>query len=36
VQLANNIKDHLGVSVTLIEAITVTPPGFINFKIALT
>jgi arginyl-tRNA synthetase len=36
IQIANNIKDHLGVSVTLIEEITVTPPGFINFKIALT
>jgi len=36
IQIANNIKDHLGVSVTLIEEITVTPPGFINFKIAPT
>lgn len=36
IQIANNIKDHLGVSVTLIEKITVTPPGFINFKIAPT
>ena len=36
IQIANNIKDHLGVSVTLIEEITVTTPGFINFKIALT
>ncbi|MBT3663589.1 MAG: arginine--tRNA ligase [Candidatus Marinimicrobia bacterium] len=36
IQIANNIKDHLDVSVTLIEEITVTPPGFINFKIAPT
>jgi arginyl-tRNA synthetase len=36
IQIANNIKDHLGVSLTLIEEITVTPPGFINFKIAPT
>ena len=36
IQIANNIKDHLGVSVTLIEEITVTTPGFINFKIAPT
>ena len=36
IQIANNIKDHIGVSVTLIEQITVTPPGFINFKIAPT
>jgi arginyl-tRNA synthetase len=36
IQIANNIKDHLGVSVTLIEEITVTPPGFINFKIVPT
>ena len=36
IQIANNIKDHLDVSVTLIEQITVTPPGFINFKIAPT
>ncbi|HIB79044.1 MAG TPA: arginine--tRNA ligase [Candidatus Marinimicrobia bacterium] len=36
IQIANNIKDHLGVSLTLIEEITVTTPGFINFKIAPT
>ena len=36
IQIANNIKDHLDVSETLIEEITVTPPGFINFKIAPT
>ena len=36
IQIANNIKDHLGVLLTLIEEITVTPPGFINFKIAPT
>ena len=36
IQIANNIKDHLDVSETLIEEITVTPPGFIYFKIAPT
>ncbi|MBC8346954.1 MAG: arginine--tRNA ligase [Candidatus Marinimicrobia bacterium] len=34
IQIANDIKDNLDIPTSFIEEVTVTPPGFLNFKIA--